>query len=94
MDGLSSVAVRSSSHETWSGVSAGSTPMRSAAAAVTCGAANEVPRPSWNSDGPQSEYGIPAHPVIDGVDQAAAGMVEKIGPPGATMSTYWRSRFE
>ena len=53
--GFTSVAVRSSSHSTWSGVSFGSTPSSSAAAAATCGAANEVPMPSWNSDGPQFE---------------------------------------
>ena len=52
---LASAAERSSSHSTWSGVSFGSTPRSSAAAAATCGAANEVPIPSLNSDGPQLE---------------------------------------
>ena len=55
--GLASVAERSSSHSSWAGVSAGSTPSRSAAAAVTWGAEKEVPIAFWNSEGPQFEYG-------------------------------------
>jgi len=51
-----SVAVRSNRFKTWSGCSAGSSANKTAAAAVTCGAANEVPAACRNSSGPQSEY--------------------------------------
>ena len=55
----------------------------SAAAAATCGAANEVPIPSLNSDGPQFEYAAPG-PSQPGADASTRlrGIVEKIGPPG------------
>ena len=80
---VSSVALRSSSHDTWSGVSFGSSPSTSAAAAETCGAANDVPIASRNSSGPQSEYGPSAQPGV----VMLCGIVEKIPSPGAARST-------
>jgi hypothetical protein len=53
---FTSVAVRSSTFVNWSGVSVGRSASRTAAAAATCGAANEVPDACRNSSGPQSEY--------------------------------------
>ncbi len=53
--GVMSTAERSSSVATWSGVSVGSVASRSAAAADTWGAANEVPSPPEYSSPAQSE---------------------------------------
>jgi hypothetical protein len=41
--------------DTWSGRSDGFSASSTAAAAVTCGAANDVPEACTNSSGPQSE---------------------------------------
>ena len=90
--GETSSAPRSSSHDTWSGVSVGSCPSRSAAAAETCGAANDVPIASRNSSGPQIEYGPSGHAVAESA--RSRGMVEKIPSPGAEMSLKTASRFE
>src|SRR5581483_9636103 len=92
-EAFASTAERSSSHETWSGVSVGSTPRSSAAAAETWGAANEVPTAFRYSNGPQSEYACPAH---DGREASTRlrGTVERMATPGAAMSTYCASRFE
>ena len=55
-DAFTSVAVRSRMLMTWSGCNAGFSAKRTAAAAVTCGAAKDVPAAWRNSSGPQSEY--------------------------------------
>src|ERR1041384_7272296 len=55
LSGLAGVADRSSSQETWSEVSVGSSEKSVAAAAVTCGAENEVPAAWRYSLGPQLE---------------------------------------
>ena len=93
--GDASVALRSSTHSSCAFDSFGSAPSRSAAAAETWGAANEVPIPFLNSDGPQSEYAEPG-PLQPGAEASTRprGIVEKIGPPGAAMSTNCLSRFE
>ena len=81
---FASSALRSSSHATCSGASLGSWPSRSAAAAETCGAANDVPIASRNSNGPQSEYGWSAQPARRST--SCRGIVEKIASPGAARS--------
>ena len=93
--GVASVALRSSTHSSWELESLGYSPSRSAAAAVTCGAANDVPIPSLNSDGPQFAYALfgPLHPGTE-ASTRLRGIVEKIGPPGAATSTNCLSRFE
>src|SRR5262249_24680724 len=48
-----SLALRSSTHSGCEADSFGKAPRTSAAAAETCGAANDVPMPSLNSAGPQ-----------------------------------------
>ncbi len=84
VDASSSIALRSSSHETWSGRSVGSWPRMSAAAAATCGAAKDVPIALRNSSGPQSEYGCPVHAGLS--SSRFVGIVEKMLSPGAAMS--------
>ena len=78
-------------YPTWSGVSEGSTPSRSAAAALTCGAANDVPIASRSSNGPQSEY---ASVQPESAATRFDGIVENMSSPGAATSTYTASRFE
>ena len=86
--------VRSSSHASWSGDSFGSEPSRSAAAAETCGAANEVPIAVLELR--RAAVRVRRLAGAAGADASTRlrGIVEKIGPPGAAMSTYCVSRFE
>jgi hypothetical protein len=81
---LRSTAVRSSRYEIWSAFSVGLSASRMAAAAVTCGAANDVPAPRRKSDGPQSEYPWSVQEGFCAV--MASGIVERMWSPGAEMS--------
>ena len=81
---FTSSALCSSNASTWLFVSWGFTAKSSAAAAETCGAANDVPSGSLYSSLPQSEK--PCGTQVARSAVSASGKVEKIPCPGAERS--------
>src|SRR5262245_6953993 len=89
---LTSAAECSSTDVTWSGVRVGLAANSSAAAAVTCAAAYDVPSAGRNSGGPQIEYPWSTH--VGRFAVSVRGSVEPIPTPGAAMSCETLSRIE
>src|SRR5207237_6177596 len=89
---FTSSALCSSSVVAWLFDSDGAVANSTAAAAVTCGAANDVPSGLRSSSGPQSEKPWSAQSGLG--DVIASGSVEKIPEPGAERSLKTGSRFE